>query len=237
MITLVAATILAIGAHAGDAELTTGAVILKETQRGNRATILHLTLGEAGNRNMSAVDYGAQKRREATEVAAALGAEVLFGPYKDGELPNDSEARRYVANIIRKVKPTLILTHWKLSDHQDHAATSAVVRDAVLLAALPSVALPESVAWRGVRSVWFAENWEDSEGFKPYVYVDVTGALPQWREAVSKYEFVGGKISSFAYLDYYTALATVRGALAFKQHAVAFNVEETSKKQVLGALP
>ena len=236
MLNLLAATILAIGAHAGDAELTTGAVILKETQRGGRATILHMTLGEAGNPKLSAAEYGEQKRKEATEVAGALGAEVVFGPYRDGELPNDEEARRYVANVIRKVKPTIILTHWKNSIHKDHAATSAIVRDAVLLAALPSVKLDEP-AWRGVRSVWFADNWEDADDFKPYVFVDVTGVLPAWREAVNKYAFVRGGVSSFAYLDYYTALATVRGAVAYKQHAVAFEVEPGAKKQVIANLP
>ena len=91
--------------------------------------------------------------------------------------------------------------------------------------------------WRGVRSVWFAENWEDAEGFSPYIYVDVTSSLTQWRDAVAKYEFVGGKISSFAYLDYYAALATVRGAEARKKAAVAFDVPPYGKKRVLEELP
>lgn len=236
MLGIIAATILAIGAHAGDAELTSGAVVIKETQRGNRAVLLHMTLGEAGNPKLAATEYGPQKRREATDAAAALGAEAIFAPYRDGELPDNDEARRYVATVIRRVKPTIIITHWKKSMHKDHAVTSAIVRDAVLLAALPSVQLPEP-AWRGVRSVWFADNWEDAEDFKPYVFVDVTGVIPQWRDAVSKYEFVRGGISTFAYLDYYTALATVRGAVAYKQHAVAFDVEPYGKRQVLTNLP
>lgn len=236
MLNVLAATILAIGAHAGDAELTSGAVILKETQRGGRATILHMTLGEAGNPKLSAADYGAQKRKEAASAAAALGADAILAPYRDGELPDDEDARRYVANVIRKVKPTVVITHWKNSIHKDHAATSAIVRDAVLLAALPSVNLPEP-AWRGVRAIWFADNWEDAEGFEPYVFADVTGAIPAWRDAVSKYEFVRGGVSSFAYLDYYTALATVRGAIARKQHAIAFDVEAAAKKQVITNLP
>jgi len=101
---ILAATILAIGAHAGDVELTSGAVLLHQHLRGDRIVILHLTLGEGGNPKMSPADYGAQKKREALAVDAALGAETLFAPYRDGELPDDSEARRYVADVIRKVK-------------------------------------------------------------------------------------------------------------------------------------
>jgi LmbE family N-acetylglucosaminyl deacetylase len=229
-------TILAIGAHAGDMELTTGALLLKQRQQGDRVVLLHLTLGEGGNPKRSAEEYGAQKRREAIAAAGLLGAEVLFGPYHDGELPNSEEARRYVADVIRQVKPTIVLTHWRESMHRDHATTSAVVKDAVLLASLEGVKT-DHPAHRGVRSVWYAENWEDAEGFRPYLFVDVTGTIPRWREAVSSYEFVRGGISPFAYLDYYTSLATVRGALARKGQAVAFDVDPEGKRIVLSGLP
>lgn len=224
-------TVLAIGAHAGDMELSCGAVLLKEHRRGDRVVILHLTLGERGNPKLSADAYAAQKRREAEAAASALGAEVIFGPYKDAEVPDSEEARRYVADVIRRVQPTLIITHWKNSMHRDHSTTNAVVRDAVLLAAITQP------AWRGVRSVWYAENWEDAEGFAPYIYVNVAGLVAPWKEAVSSYEFVRGGISPFAYLDYYTALATVRGAEAHTGQAEAFDIEAYGKRRVFEELP
>jgi LmbE family N-acetylglucosaminyl deacetylase len=224
-----ARTILAVGAHAGDMELTAGALLAKQAGRGDRVVILHLTAGEGGNPKLDPKTYGEQKRREAAEAAKVLGAEVIFGPYRDGELPADDDARRYVAGVIRDVKPTHVITHWKESMHKDHAAASLITRDAVLLASLSG--------WRGVRSVWFAENWEDAEAFSPYIYVDVTGAMDRWREAVAKYEFVRGGISSFSYLDYYTGLAAVRGAEARKKAAVAFDIEPYGKRRVLDELP
>jgi LmbE family N-acetylglucosaminyl deacetylase len=231
-----ARTILAIGAHAGDAELTSGLLLARQRMRGDRIVLLHLTLGEGGNPKQTPDVYGAQKRREALAVAAALGAEVVFGPYRDGELPNDDASRRFVADVIRRVKPTYVITHWRESLHKDHTAAHAIVRDAVLLASLAGV-VTEHPPHRGIRGVWYAENWEDADGFQPFVYVDVTGAMETWREAVRKYEFVGGGISSFRYLDYYTALATVRGAEARKTHAVAFEVEEYAKRRVVDSLP
>jgi LmbE family N-acetylglucosaminyl deacetylase len=231
-----ARTILAIGAHAGDMELTAGAVLAKQHEKGDRVVLLHLTLGEGGNPKLSPEAYGAQKRREATAAAEALGAEVVFGPYRDGELPNTEETRRWVADVIRQVKPTLIITHWKQSMHRDHATTSAVVQDAVLLASLAGVKTAHP-PHRGIRGIWYAENWEDAESFRPYVYVDVSGALAKWREAVSRYEFVRGGVSSFRYLDYYTALATVRGAESGKEHAEAFDIDALGKKRVLDGVP
>ncbi|HEY7408718.1 MAG TPA: PIG-L family deacetylase [Gemmatimonadaceae bacterium] len=228
-------TILAIGAHAGDMELTAGAVLLEQRQLGDRIVVLHLSLGERGNPRLEAAAYARQKRTEAEAAARILGADVLFGPFRDGEVPNNDDARRYVADVIRQVRPTLVITHWRESIHRDHAATHAIVVDAVLLAAIDGGKAGDP-PHRGTR-VWYAENWEDAEEFTPYLYVDVGDQMTKWRELVSSYEFVRGGISSFAYLDYYTSLATVRGAEARRRQAVAFDIDPLGKKRVLDSVP
>jgi N-acetylglucosamine malate deacetylase 1 len=229
-------TILAIGAHAGDMEITAGPLLIKQHRAGDRVVILHMTLGEGGNPKMSPAAYGAQKRREALAADSVIGAQAIFAPYKDGELPDDEEVRRYVADVIRQVKPQFIITHWQKSIHKDHSRTSAIVQDAVLLASLDGVVTAHP-AHRGIRGIWYAENWEDAEDFKPYISVDVSAERDQWREAVTKYEFIRGGISSFRYLDYYDALAVVRGAVAGKQRAIAFDIDAFGKRRVLDSLP
>jgi LmbE family N-acetylglucosaminyl deacetylase len=227
--------LLAIGAHAGDMEVTCGAVLAKHTRAGDRVTLLHLTLGEGGNPALSPEQYAEQKKNEARAVAAAIGADVLFGPYKDGRLPNNEAARLFVADVIRAVKPTHIITHWKNSIHPDHTATHLVVNDALLLASLEAV-VTEHPRHRDVRGVYFTENWEDPEGFRPYVYVDVADTFDGWKQWITHYEFIKGSISSFPYHDYYAALARVRGAEAGKRYAVAFDVDPCEKKRVLDML-
>ena len=229
-------TLLAIGAHCGDMEVTCAAVLIKQRKLGDRIFILHLTLGEGGNPQMSPKAYGRQKKREAMAAAKFIGAEVVFAPYRDGELPNDERARRYVVDVIRRVEPTHILTHWRASIHRDHANAHAVVKDAVLLASLEGF-VTKHPRHRGVKSVLYTENWEDPEDFKPYLYVDVTGELAAWKKCVTQYEFIKGGISSFPYLEYYEALAKVRGAEAGRLFAVAFDVDPFEKKQVVDALP
>ena len=229
-------TILAVGAHAGDVELTSGALLAKQRQLGDHVVILHLTLGEGGNPRIASSQYADQKRREALAAAQVLGAEVLFAPYRDGELPDDQATRRYVADVIRMVKPTLVVTHWRESIHKDHATTSRVVTDAVLLASLDGVHT-EHPPFRGVRGIWYAENWEDAAGFQPYLSIDVSSAMPVWRDAVTKYEFVRGGVSDFRYLEYYDALSVVRGALARRGRAESFDIDASGKRRVLDSLP
>jgi N-acetylglucosamine malate deacetylase 1 len=229
-------TILAVGAHAGDMEITAGALIAKQVKAGDRAVFLHLTLGEGGNPKLTPEKYGEQKRREAVAAAQAIGAEVLFGPYKDGELPNSEESRRYVSDVMRQVKPTHLITHWKNSLHKDHSTAYSVVTDATLMASLPGVksAYP---AHGGLRSILFAENWEDKPDFQPYVYVDVTDAAQEWEKCVTQYEFIRGGISRYPYLEYYRALLKVRGADAGFGMAESFDIDPYGKKQVYRSLP
>lgn len=218
-------TILAIGAHAGDVELTMGQTLIHQRLAGDRVVILHLTAGEGGNPKLAAEQYDRQKRAEAQVAAQAIGAELIWGPYRDGHIPDDEAGREYVAEIIGQVKPTHILTHWKRSIHKDHSRTHALVVDAVLLASLAGT--------RTVRGIYYAENWEDAEGFRPYLYIDTSDAHDAWLEAIRSYEFVRGGISSFSYLSYYDALAIVRGAEARKPRASAFEIDDIGKKRVL----
>ncbi len=229
-------TFLAVGAHAGDMEITCGAVLSKHSRAGDRVVLLHLTPGERGNPRLTPEQYGAQKKHEAEAAAKDLGAEVMFGAFRDGELPDDEHARRYVADVIRQVRPTYIITHWRHSIHRDHTAAHNVTVDAVLLASLPGVqsAFP---AHRGVRRVLFAENWEDREGFSPFVYVDVSDAVEIWKKAATRYEFIRGGISSYPYLEYYKALLKVRGAESGFRFSEAFDIDPIGKKQVFGLLP
>lgn len=226
-------TVLAIGAHSGDMEVSAGALLIKHVRLGDRVVLLHLTLGEAGHPKMPVAEYALQKRREAEAAARCIGAEVRFGPWKDGHLNRTEQAAGWLANEIRTIKPTHVVTHWKNSIHRDHETAYQLVNDAVLLASLPETPNP----WRGVRSLWYAENWEDPEGFQPYIYVDVTGLLDDWKKCAVSYEFLRGGISAFPYLKYYESLASVRGAEARRGAALAFDVEPSGKKRVLDQLP
>src|SRR5205823_13387398 len=66
-------TILAIGAHAGDMELTAGAVLIKQRKLGYRVVILQMTLGEGGNPRLSANAYRAWEYRVVVDAVSGIG--------------------------------------------------------------------------------------------------------------------------------------------------------------------
>jgi LmbE family N-acetylglucosaminyl deacetylase len=232
--------IMVIGAHAGDAENMAAAVVLKHTRAGFPATIVHLTLGEAGHPRMGPAEYAEQRKREVIESARLMGAEAIWLPYADGLLPVNDEVKFQVCDLIRMKRPAVILTHWKGSMHKDHIAAYHIVQEAVFYAALP--AIRRSAADGGNlpahwARLYYPENWEDMEGFRADLYVDVSEVWEDYLNVLRSHEFIRGGISTFRYLDYYSALGITRGCLAGIPRAAALMVPDGSWTQRVEYLP
>lgn len=218
-------TILAIGGHVGDMELTAGGVLASHSMKGDRIVTLALTAGERGvPAGQDMTEYRRQKVREAQEFAGMLGGEAIVFDYADGELPDDLDVRLQVCDVIRRVRPGILITHFKNSMHKDHMTTHRIVNDARFYAGLASFERELPAAFAG--KLYYAENWEDAVGYRPYVYVDFSQeAYDLWVKAVSTHWFVTGS-KSFPYLEYYKHLARVRGIEARKLYAETFMIPE-----------
>ena len=202
--------ILVVGAHCGDMEISAGMVLAKLARTGKRPVFLHLTPGEKGHKTLDPETYAAQKREEAQRAAAAFGGEALFLPYRDGELPSDETVKFQIADIIRAVKPKVVLAHWTGSMHKDHTAAGEVMPDALFYAAIRGFER-ELPPHGGVRLL-YTENWEDPIGFRPELYMEVEEQdLERWEAACKEYALFAGGVSDFDYITYYKSLARVRG--------------------------
>ena len=220
--------LLAVGGHIGDAELTAGGVLASNAVDGGRSFTLALTAGERGNPpHITVEDYRRQKISEAEAFAEMMNGKAYVLPYADGELPDNDGVRYDVANVIREVRPDVIITHWKSTMHKDHDRTHKTVRDAQFLASV--VECDKIKGERHYAPVYFAENWEDDPDFTPYIYVDITRGYDLWCEGMKKHWFITNS-RDFAYFDYYTSLARVRGCLNKTKYAEAFGVFDRQKK-------
>lgn len=222
-------TILAIGGHVGDAELTAGGVLAHHSLKGDRIVTLALTAGERGvPAGQDMKEYRVQKVNEARTFAEMLGGESIVFDIPDGELQDNEEMRYRVCDVIRDVKPNVIITHWKNSMHKDHMTTHRIVNDARFFAGLASFEREKPAHFAA--KLYYAENWEDAVDYVPYVYVDFPKeAFDLWVKAVSTHWFVTGS-KSFQYLEYYKHLMRVRGLEARKEYAQTFMVPEETMR-------
>jgi len=211
-------SIMAIAAHPGDAFFAMGLPVALEVHLGGQGVFLSLSLGERGSARIPPAEYGAMQRHAAESAAQKLGARAEFLTYPDGEVPVTEEAKFAVCDLIRQYRPGIIVTHWRGSWHKDHEACYKIVNDAIFYAGLPAIERQQPP--HEVGRLFFADNWEDANGFTPDIYLDITSVFERWREACAIFPMWRGE-NGFRYNDYYGSLAVTRGCLGGCQHAVA----------------
>lgn len=135
---------LAIGAHPDDVDFGCGGTLAKWASHGCEVHVLVCTDGSKGTWDPDADEATLIAARQDEQRAAArrLGAtgEVVFLGWVDGELSSGMEQRRQVVDVIRRVKPDIVLGHdpWKRYRlHPDHRHAGWLVTDGVVAARDP----------------------------------------------------------------------------------------------------
>ena len=212
-------TLMAIAAHPGDAVFTMGGAVAQHVISGGQGVFVSLTLGERGAPASIPVErYGEMQREASQKAAKLLGAGFEILTYPDAEIPLKDQAALAVCDIIRSHKPDTVITHWSGSWHKDHQNCYLLVRDAIFYAGLKT--MNRSSQPHAVRKLFFADNWEDADNFKPDTYLDIGDAFSKWMDACAAYPMWRGE-TGFRYNDYYSSLAVMRGCLSGFRHAVA----------------
>jgi LmbE family N-acetylglucosaminyl deacetylase len=222
-----AGTLMAIAAHPGDAVFTMGAAVAQHIASGGKGVFLSLTLGEKGApREVAVPEYAALQRKASLKAAELVGATFELLAYPDAEIPFKDETAQAVCDVIRKHRPDTVITHWSGSWHKDHQNCHLIVRDAIFYAGLRTLTRKDPPA--GVRKLFYADNWEDADNFKPDTYLDVTAVYDKWIAACAAYPMWRGE-TGFRYNDYYASLAVMRGCLSGFRYAVALMSEPAER--------
>jgi len=124
--------VLAIAAHRDDVEQTCGGTLLRMKAIGLRTAILDLTQGEAGTRG-SAEDRAAEAA-EAARILQVDSREALDLP--DGRVENTYENRLKVVEILRRLRPRVVILPYWTGRHPDHYTSSTLGYEACFLAGL-----------------------------------------------------------------------------------------------------
>jgi len=130
---------LIVMAHPDDPELACGGTIAKWTEQGDEVHYVIVSCGEKGTWDKDASPFRVAETREqeAREAAEYLGVKkVIFLRHPDGDIDFVHTLKLEIASLIRKMKPSTIITHdpWRRHFHPDHRATGFAVIDAIMIA-------------------------------------------------------------------------------------------------------
>lgn len=135
--------VLAVGAHPDDIEFFAGGTIAKYVNLGAKVYYLLLTDGSKGSEDHKiAVEELIQIRKDEQLAAANVlnVVTVTFLNEVDGELENSLKLRKKIVEVVRKVKPQIVITFdpsylydadWGMVNHPDHRAAGQATLDAV----------------------------------------------------------------------------------------------------------
>lgn len=175
-----------------------GGTVAKHTQKGHEVTVVALTAGELGIATVLYPDRPrfecvAIKTSELEDAAQVLGVrETRVLDFPDSELANTPPLRMAIAGIIRTVTPDILITHWPHDAHPDLRAAGQAVLDACLTACLAHIPLPDPPHF--VKRA-FAFALPTSIDFVPDVFVDISNAISQKRQALECYPTILAEVA------------------------------------------
>ena len=182
--------LLAIAAHRDDAELTCGGTLAKVARVGQRVGILDLTQGEMGTRGDAAT-----RAAEAEQAAHALGVHVRRNAeLRDAHLQNDESSRKRIVELIRELRPRVVILPYPVGRHPDHRIASELARDACYLAGLAKYAPRAGLAAHRPFKILYALAYRE-DPVKPSFVVDISATFDAKMAAVRCYasQFDGAK--------------------------------------------
>jgi N-acetylglucosamine malate deacetylase 1 len=105
----------------------------------------------------------AVRRREAVASCRAVGAVPTFFDFSHEAFRASPETLQAVSSWLEQTKPDIVVTHWPLDGHENHHAMASLV-------------------WQCYRSkggwnLYFYEVGQQTEGFRPDLYLDVDAVL------------------------------------------------------------
>ncbi len=172
------ADILAIAAHRDDVEQTCGGTLLKMKALGVRTAILDLTRGEAGTRG------SAESRAAEAEAAAAILGVVWRGSLDipDGRVENTYENRLKIVEILRRVRPRVVILPYWAGRHPDHYNSATLGYEACFLSGLAK--LETGTAPHRPFKIVYASLYAD---VRPSFVVDITPHIEDRHRALMAY--------------------------------------------------
>lgn len=228
--------ILGIHAHPDDLEFQCAGTLALLAQEGHAIVMATMTPGDCGSRELGPEEIAAMRREEARRSAELIGAAYECLEFRDLSIVVDNDAKRRVTELIRRVRPDIVLTAPPQDYMDDHEATSHLVRDACFNASCPNYATRQwepAAATDKIPHLYYVDPVEGrdlwGEPITPHFFVDVTTTFDKKRDMLachdSQRSWLRAQHGIDEYLDNQRRWAKVRGeqvgvkyAEAFRQH-------------------
>ena len=164
--------LMVIGAHPDDPETIAGGTMCLFGKAGHEVVCVYLTRGEAGIAGKSHAEAAAIRVKECEAACKVTGARHIFMDQVDGNTEVNIKRYKEMRELLERENPDVVITHWPIDSHRDHAACGMLVLD----------------AWRRLDrkfNLFYAEamSGTQSQMFVPTNWVNITPVIEQKHKA------------------------------------------------------
>lgn len=166
-------------AHPDDAELCCGGTLALAASQGRRTAVVDMTRGELGSLGDADI-----RSAEAAGAAEALGLTRRMNlGLPDGGVRDTDENRAKVVEVLRELRPQVVIAPPFEDHHPDHMGTANLVRQSFYLSGIRKFH-PQAPPWKPKTLL---HHW-GSRAFTPQLVVDVSAVFEQRMQAVRCYK-------------------------------------------------
>ncbi len=206
-------TALVVTAHPGDFVWRAGGAIALHARKGYKVKIACLSYGERGESQWAWKTAGvkleevkAQRKAEAEEAAAILGASIEFFDAGDYPLRGTEAILDRLIDIYREEKPAFVLTH-SLNDpyNVDHPEATRLAQEARIIAQAAGHKPDPARAYSAPPVFLFEPHQPEQCDYKPNVILNIDDV---WEVKRKAFEVLAAQKHLW---EYYTRVALNRG--------------------------
>jgi len=170
--------VVSIGAHPDD-EISCAGTLINYVRAGHKATIVSMTKGGMGHMSLPTDELKRVRSAEAEACARVIGADLRLLDWEDSAIPETRADALVLVDLLRELRPEIVLTHGPEQRHPDHRATCRLVSDAYYLCSLPL--LQTAHPWHGIGEVYFFDSGPETSD----TFVDISDSLDAKIEAAA----------------------------------------------------
>jgi len=243
--------VLSIQAHPDDAEFTCAGTLALLKQKGWQVHIATMTPGDCGSATLNRAEISAIRKQEAANAAKLLDGQYHCLECEDVFIMYDKPTLLKVIGVIRKVRPTIVITHSPQDYFIDHENTSHLVRTGCFACGIPNVDTPGIPAYGFTPYLYYADAMEGKDIFgapiPPSIYVDIASTMNIKEQMLCCHKSQRDWLMAHHGMDEYTASmkrhaehrgqdSRVKYAEAFRQHLGHGYPQDNLLKQELNKL-
>lgn len=180
--------IIMIGAHPDDCDQDGGGTAILFSKLGHAVKFVSVTNGDAGHHEMGGGILASRRLAEAKEAGKRFGVEYDVLPNHDGELVPSLDVRLQIIRKIREWNADIVFAPRPNDYHPDHRYTGILVQDAAYMVGVPNVASDTPPLKKNPVFVYFQDNFQRPNPFRPDIAIDITPVFDQKIHALDAHE-------------------------------------------------